>query len=154
MTCGSRRPTADEPLEAWAKVLDQVARQLDGLPETEQEHWRKAMQYLYLLIRHKRAAEEQDDLFEVMDEAVTPHLLEMGEVKMTGAQALMEQGRKQGRQEGRIEGLREMLVRLLNGKFGKLPSETTAKVQALTEPQLDWAIERILTAETVGEMNL
>ena len=42
--------TVEEPVEVWAKVLDQVARQLDGLPETDQAQWRRAMQYL--LIRH------------------------------------------------------------------------------------------------------
>jgi hypothetical protein len=81
-------------------------------------------------------------------------LPEMREVKMTGAQALMEQGRKQGRQEGRIEGLRDTLVKLLISKFGPLTIETMAKVQALTEPRWDVAIERILTAEDLSEMKL
>ena len=45
--------TVEEPMEAWAKVLGQVAQQLDELPATEQAQWRRSMQYLYLLIRHK-----------------------------------------------------------------------------------------------------
>ena len=69
---------------------------------------------------------------------------------MTGAQALMEQGRKEGRQEG----LRETLVKLLHRKFGEVTGETMAKVRVLTEPRLEEAIERILTAQTLDEMSL
>ena len=66
----------------------------------------------------------------------------------------MEQGRKDGRQEGRIDGLRESLVKLLIGRFGQLPAEITAKVKALNESQLDAALERFVSAQTLREMNL
>jgi predicted transposase/invertase (TIGR01784 family) len=146
--------TAKEPAEAWTKVLEQVVRQLDALPETKQAQWRRAMQYLYLLVRHLRDVEEQEDLFAAMDDTVEQHLQEMREVKMTGAQALMEKGRQEGRQEGRKEGLRETLLKLMTRKFGPLDAETTARIRELTEPRLDAAIERILTAQTLQEMEL
>ena len=84
--------TVEQPKETWASVLSLVVRLLDALPETERAQWRRAMQYLYLLVRHKRDATEQGDLFGAMDDAVEQHLLEIGEVEMTGAQALWRRG--------------------------------------------------------------
>ena len=89
--------TVEQPKAAWASVLAEVVRLLDGLPEAEQAQWRRAMQYLYMLVRHKREAAEQADLFGAMDEAVEQHLNEMEEVAMTGAQALIE---KDARRDG------------------------------------------------------
>src|SRR5205085_3210259 len=104
----------EEPRTELAKVLEEVVRHLDRLPESEQNQWQRAMQYLYLLVRHKREAEEQEDLFEVMDEAVEKRLAEAEEAKMTGAQVLLAQGRREGRKEGREvgreEGQRELLL--------------------------------------------
>ena len=146
--------TVEEPKEAWANVLSLVVRRLDALPESEQAQWRRAMQYLYMLVRHKRDSSEQDDLFSAMDEAVEQHLNEIGEVEMTGAQALIEKGRQEGKQEGKLEGLHESVLKLISARFGNVTAETAAKVRTLTESQLDAAFARILAARTLEEVEL
>jgi hypothetical protein len=60
--------------------------------------------------------------------------------------------REEGRQEGRREGEAEMLLRLLRIRFGTLPTDTEAHVQAADpETLLRWS-ERVLTAATLDEV--
>lgn len=65
---------------------------------------------------------------------------------------IREEGRQEGRQEGRREGEAEMLLRLLRIRFGTLPVDTEAHVQA-ADPKtlLRWS-ERVLTAATLDEV--
>ena len=65
-----------------------------------------------------------------------------------------EEGREEGRIEGRLEGQREMVLEQLAFKFGPLPAETRAAVEALTEPQINELAVRILTAQTLAELGL
>ena len=58
--------TVEEPKEEWKRVQELVVRQLDALPKAEQAQWRRAMQYLYMLVRHKRDAVQQDELSETI----------------------------------------------------------------------------------------
>jgi len=57
--------------------------------------------------------------------------------------------RAEGRQEGRQEGEAEMLLRLLQLRFGPLPVAVTARVTAAdAETLLRWS-ERVLSAPTL-----
>src|ERR1041385_3731009 len=58
---------ADESKETLAEALRDVASRLDALPDDVQAAFRKALMYLYLLIRHKRDEEEQDELLAMLD---------------------------------------------------------------------------------------
>lgn len=63
-----------------------------------------------------------------------------------------QEGRQQGRQEGRQEGEAELLLRLLERKFGSPDEATRARVRA-ADPDLllDWG-ERILAAERLEDV--
>ena len=87
-----------------AEALREVASRLDALPDAVHAQINKALNYLYLLVKHKRAEEEQDELFAVLDEAIERRADELKEVEMTGAETLM--------QKGRMEGRRDLLVKL------------------------------------------
>lgn len=56
-----------------------------------------------------------------------------------------------GRTEGRTEGKAEVLLKQLGLRFGSLPSEIPARVEAAPVEQLDRWIERVLTAKTLEE---
>jgi hypothetical protein len=57
-----------------------------------------------------------------------------------------------GRQEGRREGETEMLLRLLRLRFGPLPTDAVARVQA-ANPETLWRwSERLLTAAILEEV--
>jgi predicted transposase YdaD len=73
------------------------------------------------------------------------------EVKETWSDRIL----KQGREAGVTEGKRETLLRLLTVKFGRLSSETIAKVNAVpSAAELDAYLDRILSAESLEDMGL
>ncbi len=76
------------------------------------------------------------------------------EVELTWADKLMEKGREEGREEGVVEGSRRMLLRLLTAKFGELPQESKARIEALSAADLDSLLDRVLTAGTLNELGL
>jgi hypothetical protein len=59
--------------------------------------------------------------------------------------------RAEGRTEGRTEGQRAMLVKLLGKRFGALPEEAVARVNAAGPAELDAWFDRGLTATTLAE---
>jgi predicted transposase YdaD len=63
-----------------------------------------------------------------------------------------QEGHQEGHQEGRREGEAEMLLRLLRIRFGTLPTDAVARVQAADpEALLHWS-ERVLSAATLDEV--
>ncbi|MCS6860322.1 MAG: DUF4351 domain-containing protein [Abditibacteriales bacterium] len=56
--------------------------------------------------------------------------------------------------EGEVRGKREALLRQLSLKFGPLPEEVTARVQAIGSEELDAYLDRILFANSLAEMGL
>ena len=60
--------------------------------------------------------------------------------------------RKEERAEGRLEARREVLARLIALKFGTASPETTARIAAASEANLDLWTERILTADTLERL--
>jgi len=70
------------------------------------------------------------------------------EWKAEGLQA----GRQQGLQEGRQQGEASLLLRLLTRKFGTVDESTRARVLAADAEQLLVWGERVLSAETLGDV--
>ena len=56
----------EEPQEALAQVLAPAVDYLESLPEDAQAEWRRAIQFLLLLVLHKRDPQEQPELREVV----------------------------------------------------------------------------------------
>ncbi|WP_437301071.1 DUF4351 domain-containing protein [Sorangium sp. So ce426] len=67
---------------------------------------------------------------------------------MSAADQLMERGRQQGLREGR----RHVLLKLLGARFGALPDDVVACVNAADVVALDRWSERVLTAPTLAEV--
>ncbi len=76
------------------------------------------------------------------------------EMELTWADKLVEKGREEGRGVGVIEGKRETLLRLLAAKFGDLPREIAAKAEAMSAAELDFVVDRLLTATTLDDLKL
>ena len=105
------------------------------------------MHYLLLLIRHRRAPEEHDDLFSVVADSVRgTRREEVDEMAMTDAQSLVAQGRKEGRLE--------MLLEQLEDKFGPVPPRVRAAVEALPQQRLREMARRLLTAQDLSDLQL
>lgn len=74
------------------------------------------------------------------------------DIMPTVAQEWVRQGRAEGRVEGRIEGKAEMLQRQLRRRFGVLPPEVEARLQAAGGDQLDAWSDRFVDARTLDEV--
>jgi len=66
-----------------------------------------------------------------------------------------EEGRVTGREKGQMEGRQQMLLRLLEKRFGRLPRKIHRQVGALTSVQeLDRIFDSALAAGSLKELGL
>ncbi|TLF76449.1 hypothetical protein [Nocardia cyriacigeorgica] len=71
---------------------------------------------------------------------------------MTTAERLMAQGRAEGMAEGEMRGQREVLLLLLEAKFGLLPPGVVAAVRT-ADPAEQWVwARRVVMAWTLGDV--
>lgn len=61
-----------------------------------------------------------------------------------GIEQGLEQGRQEGRQEGRREGEANLILRLLDRRFGELNPELETQIRTLSCPQLEALAEALL----------
>jgi hypothetical protein len=70
--------------------------------------------------------------------------------------SMLEKGRAEGMEKGRAEGKaearRDTLAKLLRMKFRSLPGDVPARIAALSESDLDRALEAVLEARTLGDV--
>ncbi|AQR66337.1 transposase [Aquaspirillum sp. LM1] len=72
--------------------------------------------------------------------------------KQVGWQEGLQKGQQQGRQEGRQEGEALLLLRLLTRRFGPLPADYIARIQAASSGQLEQWSDQVLDARTLAEV--
>lgn len=144
----------EAPQEELASVLREVVAFLESLPEEARPEWRRAMQYLFLLIHHKRPPGEQAQLNRLMVEMMGSDREEVSRMAATSAQVLIATGRKQGREEGKLEGRNEILLDLLSVKFGPLSEGIVAAVGALSDERAHYLARKLLTAATLADLDL
>ncbi len=64
-------------------------------------------------------------------------------------------GQAKGHEEGQVKGKQQMLLRLLEKRFGRLPRKALSKVGALlADNELDALFDRALTAGSLRELGL
>jgi predicted transposase YdaD len=119
-------------LVAWGEVLREILRAPNGAAALE-----LALRYI-IEVRSDVAPKELPAL---VGQGAGP---EAEEIAMNGLQKLIE--------EGRVEGGRRTLLRQLAAKFGDVPEEITARVQAASETEVEAWTLRILTASTLDEV--
>ena len=107
----------------FVEALQRLRDHLEGLLEVERSVWQQVIYYLYLLIFHRRSAEEQPVLADIVSEthpylglsdeeeqlmqSMAEHYLEQG----------IEQGRAQGIEQGEKRGTTESILALLDMRF-------------------------------------
>jgi len=64
----------------------------------------------------------------------------------------LQKGRSEGRQEGRQEGEVRAIVRLLNRKFGNLPTPVTQHIASLSVEQLDHLADAVLDMQELDDL--
>ncbi|MEN8215800.1 MAG: DUF4351 domain-containing protein [Pseudomonadota bacterium] len=85
---------------------------------------------------------------------VLPELIDLQEVEnmLATTDNWFEQSKEEGRKEGRKEGRNEVLIRLLEKRFGQLEAKTRASIFKLDTEALLKCADRLLTARTVQEV--
>ena len=125
-------------IEGWADLLRE---QLAADPDT-------ASRFLsYTLDVDDRTSLEE------IEKRLVPLLgPDFGELLMTTAQSLRDEGRQEGRQEGARLSARRMLLLQLEARFGEVPARVRARVEAAGTEELDrWAVQ-VVTAKTLDEV--
>jgi hypothetical protein len=65
-----------------------------------------------------------------------------------------ERGFQQGIQEGILQGKRQVLLWMLEGKFGSLAPEVRQRVETLSAEQLEQLAQAIFTAQSLKDLHL
>jgi flagellar biosynthesis/type III secretory pathway protein FliH len=130
-------------MPSWADLYHEVSSAVNGV-----EAIAAIMRHIHLVTEVPQPLLEQK-LFEALGPEAKETFVPLGE-------QLIEQGRKkgleQGRQEGRQEALRVVVEKLLTLKFGSLDRVQRAKLDAAGTHSLEEMSERILTADTIGDV--
>ncbi len=143
---------ADAPQAELERVLREAATALEAIFASSPAQWQRALQYLFLLLHHKREPNEEAELREELVESIERVMGSQEGERMarTSAQILMAQGRKEGKQEGRIE----LLLAQAEFKFGTLSSEQQDRIKQLFANQVDAVGLRLLNAQTWDDLGL
>jgi predicted transposase YdaD len=76
----------------------------------------------------------------------------LDEIELKGERRGERRGRREGERRGRREGRATMLLRQMEARFGEVPADLAARIEAADEASLDqWAV-RVLTATTPEEV--
>jgi hypothetical protein len=69
-----------------------------------------------------------------------------------GMETIADWLRRTGRQEGRQEGQRDLLLRMLQVRFGEVPEASRRRVEAADEAELQAWVDRLFTAGSIAEL--
>jgi predicted transposase YdaD len=139
-------------LQGLRPHLGEILRGVAALP-LEEDHRafvRALLEYILQAGRDVEAGDLEAELEGVGSEAVR-------EVYMTLADKLIEKGKAEGKLEGRLEGelqeKRQVLLRLLEKKFGPLGSSQSRRITDSREREaLDRALDLVLEADSVDRI--
>ena len=135
--------------EEFAEALKLAVANLDKLPEAERNQWEKLMYYLVLLIFHRRDKEEQPELISLVDETVKDRNRreEVSKMGRTAAEALME--------EGALRTRREVLLELMQDKFGSIPQQIERRIQFIRDiDRLKTLTRNIIHASNIDDIDI
>ena len=135
---------------AYATRDDHEAREFDKILNQVENQEIQTMATNVLDLWHMRGLEEgrEEGRVEGKEEGRV-------EGKEEGRVEGKEEGRVEGKEEGRVEGRREMLLHLLIGRFGSLPSVALRRVAAMTSvEELTRLATKVHQVESLEDLGL
>jgi hypothetical protein len=130
-------------LQNGRAALRRILEKLSGLPRAEAEFYGQALLVLAgLRGLTKIAQEEKQQMLSMHDLIMENELL----------RPAYQQGLAEGRQEGLQEGERILLRRLIEQRFGSLPSWAEQRFQALSPEDIIKLADRVLQAATLDQL--
>ena len=141
----------------FQEALRRAVEHLEAMPASERLRWLELLSYVHALVYHERNPAEHRALQEEIEASVRTDELrqEVSAMGRTIADDLIAKGRKKGRKEEQVRSRRQILLNLLRSRFGELPRETRAAVEAnKSVPELDAWLERFATAVTLEDIGI
>ena len=126
-------------LGAWMSLVREVLRAPDG------------MAAVVLIMRYILEASQPEKPDVLVTRLVAATFGETKEEIVTAGDVLVERGRKKGLEQGLTNGRRDVLLRLLRGRFRTVPKAAAARIQAADIAQLDRWLDQLLTAPTLAD---
>lgn len=146
--------------EEIRSALIKAIQHIDTLDPEENQQWRRAIFYLYLLILHRRPVEEHDELKSLVHQQSqnTTHKEEGEAMAQTMAEFLIEQGEKEGEKRGEkraeIRTKKEDIIKLIHIRFETVPDTIHNKITAIRSiSRLNKLFEKIATADTLNDID-
>jgi len=164
--------------DAFRTLLADVVGHLETMPEKERLRWLQLLSYVMALVYHERGPTERPRLRETVEMSVSTDDLrqELSQMGKTIAEELIEKGKREGERDGRRDGKREgeregrregrregeraaeisarqcTLIRQLEKRFGEIPSNVLATINATDNvQQLDDWLDQFVTAECLED---
>lgn len=133
------------------ETLTEALTRLDTLSPEEAALHAHAMIYLSHLVLSNRPKQEKEQLIQrIMKHSKNT---EVENQIMTGAEALVQEGKAEGLQLGVIQAKREDLLKLLQIRIGDIPDTITKKVSRIRSlARLNSLLEQAATADTLDDI--
>jgi hypothetical protein len=142
-----------EGTEEFRAILETAMRRLDGLAEKDIGRWYDLVHFVVLWALYRRPREERDRLVEIA-QASQSNVARQKEIQ-TVSQTIAESLIAEGEVKGRLGEVREMLVGLLEDKFGALPESVLQRIGATTDlARLKTATRRVSHLASLEELQL
>lgn len=145
-----RHEKSDET-EMRQALLDALAA-LRNLQADDTERYTRAILYLFLLILHRRPAEERQDFLRLLtiENTQNTEIVNMAESIIEISE---QRGFQKGIEQGETRAKQEALLKLLQHRFPSVPESVITRVHALHNPvDLDALFEKGLTAERIEDL--
>jgi flagellar biosynthesis/type III secretory pathway protein FliH len=95
---------------------------------------------------------EEDDVSAEIDAWYQGYLKELQAEKDAACDQARNEGRNEGREEARCQGARRLLRRLLRARFGELPADAAARIEAAGAAELDRWADLMLGAHSLADV--
>jgi hypothetical protein len=157
------------PAPEFRRLLAAVMQDLERMPTRDRARWEELVSYVHALVYHLRDWRESSSLqrtiersvrddterrgFAEMGKSYAQYLIEKGEKK--GLKKGLKQGERKGERKGGLLARRETLLRLICRRFGDVPPDVAARVDATDRiEQLDDWLDRLVTASSLEELEI
>ena len=146
--------------EAIRTALIEAMSHINTLGDQQAQQRQRAISYLFLLILHRRPAEEHEELSTLVDQHIqqASDREEVEVMAQTMAEHLIERGKAQGIEQGIEQGetraKQEALLKLLRFRFDSVPESVTNQITLIQSlSRLDLLFEKVLIAQTIDEID-
>ena len=134
------------------EALDTALTHLDTVKDEDPILHRNAMIYLSLIVRCRRHISEQTPLLRMINTRTEDE--EVRRIIMTGAEALILQGKAEGLKQGRINEKRTDVLKIVRYRFAEKSDTVLNEITAINDlVHLDELFDQVLTAETFEDID-